>query len=488
MPSENIKTEYGEFAKEYIFSKLKSLCIPQSGIQTGPFGSQLHKHDYVIVGTPIITVEHLKDNRITTQNLPFVSNQDVERLEKYKLEEGDIVFSRVGSVDRRALVRVSEVGWLYSGRCLRIRVDKEKMNPEYLAYFFGLKSFKIYIQSIAVGATMPSINTKILEDLPIYYPSLVRQNKVVNILKPIDDKLELNRRINQTLEQIAQAIFKSWFVDFEPVHAKIDAIAEGRDPIRAAMSAISGKDEDALDNLPAEKYAELQATAELFPSALVDSELGKIPEGWRITTISKMANIFKGKSYKSSELNDSRTALVTLKSFHRGGGYRLEGLKEYTGSYRMDQQVAEGDIIIACTDVTQAAEVIGKSAMVINDKGYDTLVISLDVATVQPFDDNFKPFLYGLTRTHHFSKSMEAYATGTTVLHLHKSAIPNYIFSLPTHQIIVMYAELVANFFKFKALNTHQQKPLTHLRDTLLPKLLSGEITPPDIKTELTTI
>ena len=102
-------TIYGDFAVDFVEERLANLCDPNSGVQTGPFGSQLHQKDYVPVGTPIITVEHLGENRIIHQDVPCVSDKDRERLSKYALRQGDIVFSRVGSVDRRALVREAEV-------------------------------------------------------------------------------------------------------------------------------------------------------------------------------------------------------------------------------------------------------------------------------------------------------------------------------------------------------------------------------------------
>ncbi len=120
-------------------------------VQTGPFGSQLHQSDYKLIGTPIITVEHLGENKILHHDLPLVSDEDKERLNKYVLREGDIVFSRVGSVDRRAYVSKNEDGWMFSGRCLRVRVDKEKVDPKYLSYYFGQESFKEHIRMIAVG-------------------------------------------------------------------------------------------------------------------------------------------------------------------------------------------------------------------------------------------------------------------------------------------------------------------------------------------------
>ena len=115
------ETVYGRFSSDFVEDCLVNLCDQINGIQTGPFGSQLHKKDYVSVGTPIITVEHLGDNRILHEDIPHVSDHDRERLSKYILHGGDIVFSRVGSVDRRALVKEAEIGWLFSGRCLSVK-------------------------------------------------------------------------------------------------------------------------------------------------------------------------------------------------------------------------------------------------------------------------------------------------------------------------------------------------------------------------------
>ncbi len=181
-------------------------------VQTGPFGSQLHKEDYVVHGTPIVTVEHLGSRKFTEQNLPCVSDKDKERLKKYVLKTGDIVFSRVGSVDRCSYVSAEYEGWMFSGRCLRVR-PCEKLNPEYLYYFFLLEKTKQFARNIATGATMPSINTKFMGEIPIRVPSLDAQNKIASILWMIDDKIELNKKINKNLEQQAQAIYSRMFIE-----------------------------------------------------------------------------------------------------------------------------------------------------------------------------------------------------------------------------------------------------------------------------------
>lgn len=179
-------------------------------IQTGPFGSQLHKKDYVDIGTPIVTVEHLGNRVFTEQNLPKVSDEDKARLSKYVLKEGDIVFSRVGSVDRCSYVDAAHDGWMFSGRCLRVRPNTE-VDPLYLYYFFCLEDTKQFVRNIAVGATMPSINTKLLGEVEVAYPSQTEQQKIVALLSALDDKIEINQKINDNLQQQAAALFANFY-------------------------------------------------------------------------------------------------------------------------------------------------------------------------------------------------------------------------------------------------------------------------------------
>ncbi|WP_312283380.1 restriction endonuclease subunit S [Candidatus Igneacidithiobacillus taiwanensis] len=143
-------------------------------------------------------------------------------------------------------------------------------------------------------------------------PPLKEQEQLVKILGGLDDKIDLNRRINQTLEAMAQAIFKSWFVDFDPVKAKIAAKQEGRDPLRAAMSAISGKPDAELDALPPEHYAQLAATAALFPDEMQDSELGEIPRGWKTGSLSDFASFQNGYAFKTKDWTGSGHPVVKI--------------------------------------------------------------------------------------------------------------------------------------------------------------------------------
>lgn len=191
-------------------TQLKSIA----DIQTGPFGSQLHKEDYVENGTPIVTVEHLGNRVFTEQNLPKVSDSDKARLSKYTLSTGDIVFSRVGSVDRCSYVDNAHDGWMFSGRCLRVR-PTETVDSLYLYYYFCLEETKQFVRNIAVGATMPSINTKLLGEVEIALPNLSNQQRIAAVLSSLDDKIENNQKLNDNLQQQAFSVFDNLIANAE---------------------------------------------------------------------------------------------------------------------------------------------------------------------------------------------------------------------------------------------------------------------------------
>lgn len=168
-------------------------------VKTGPFGSALHESDYVQSGTPIITVEHLGEFGVTRQNLPLVSDEDCRRLGAYSLKAGDIVFSRVGSVDRNALITEAESGWLFSGRLLRVRVDVTRVFAPYLSFQFHTQAFKQLVLTVAVGQTMASLNTKILNGILVTLPSLKEQNAIASILSEMDSEIaELESQLAKT--------------------------------------------------------------------------------------------------------------------------------------------------------------------------------------------------------------------------------------------------------------------------------------------------
>lgn len=212
-------------------------------IQTGPFGSQLHKEDYVADGTPIVTVEHLGNKMFSEQNLPRVSNTDKNRLKKYVLKQGDIVFSRVGSVDRCSYVDQKHDGWMFSGRCLRVRPTSE-IDSEYLYYYFCLEETKQFVRNIAVGATMPSINTKLLGEVVVTFPELEQQKRISGILSAIDSKIEVNQKIDDNLYDLVNTLYTKLFKDTDcemtTVEDYVDCIYSGGTPATSNMAYWNG--------------------------------------------------------------------------------------------------------------------------------------------------------------------------------------------------------------------------------------------------------
>ena len=395
-------------------------------VQTGPFGSQLHNKDYVAVGTPIVTVEHLGNRKFSVQNLPLVSDYDKKILAKYSLREGDIVFSRVGAVDRCSYVTSFEDGWLFSGRCLRVRC-KNSVHPLFLYYYFCNEPVKEYIKSIAVGATMPSINTKLMTDIPILLPDIAEQKFIVSILSSLDDKIELNRRINENLEQQAQALFKSWFVD---------------------------------NSNP----------------------------NWNEITLSEIASFIGGYSYKGKELADSSNiAMATIKNFGRNGGFKADGFKDINPSAKLKEyhNVDLFDILVAHTDVTQNADIIGNAELLLTCGKYDSVIFSMDLVKVTPKKNfPYRFLLAAMLKNKYFKKHCLGYVNGTTVLHLDKKALPEFETKIPSASEAKWMNCVLASYYKRIAEILQENDRLINLRDTLLPKLMSGKLRFSEIETE----
>jgi len=394
-------------------------------------------------GTPIITVEHLGENRIIHNNLPRVTDDDKERLARYRLSTGDIVFSRVGSVDRRAIVHPEEDGWLFSGRCLRVRPDRNKIDPGFLSWFFGLPGFQEHVRQIAVGATMPSLNTKILGDLPIYYPpSLKEQQAIACILGALDDKIELNRCMNGTLETMARAIFKSWFVDFDPVRAK----AEGQQP-----------------------HGLKPEIASLFPDAFEESELGEIPKGWRVRPLTDVMlinpprKLAKGWSAPYLDMASMPT---------RGPAPECWVMRE-TGS---GMKFTNGDTLIA--RITPCLE-NGKTAYVNFLEEGQVGWGSTEYIVLRTKGQIPPVFAYTLARSAEFRTFAIQQMTGSSgrqrvpAESLEKYLLPVPDIDLPIFQL---FGALIIPMLERIKSALAQSRTLAALRDALLPRLISGTL------------
>lgn len=196
---------FPEFKGNWEKKKLENIA----DVKTGPFGSSLHQHDYVEIGTPIITVEHLDELGIVHKNLPLVSDEDKSRLKSYHLKTGDLVFSRVGSVDRCSIITERENGWLFSGRLLRVRFQNQI--PAFFNYQFQLETTKQKVRSIAVGQTMPSINTEILKSIELTIATLPEQTKIASFLTAVDEKIQAFKKKHNLLEQYKKGVMQKLF-------------------------------------------------------------------------------------------------------------------------------------------------------------------------------------------------------------------------------------------------------------------------------------
>jgi len=397
-------------------------------------------------GMPIIKIAEIKGG-ITGQTK--FTNQTFA--ESVFVKSGDMLFSWSGQPE----TSIDVFWWRGRDGWLNQHIFKvtpiEELDPVF--FFYVLRYLKPNFIGIARNKQttgLGHVTRRDIENIEAAFPPLAEQKAIAAVLGALDDKIELNLRMNATLEATARALFQSWFVDFDPVRAKLD----GRKPV-------------CLDKV----------AAALFPEHLEDSSLGHIPQGWKACALAELIEVVKGRSYRSEELAESKTALVTLKSFLRGGGYRIDGLKPFTGEYKPNQRVRPGDLVVAFTDVTQAADVIGKPALVRSDERFETLVASLDVGIVRPKSKHVSiPFLYCLFLTAEFQAHTYSHATGTTVLHLGSAAIPSFVSVVPPVDVAEKFAERADPIFRLIDENAKQSRTLATLRDKLLPKLLSGEL------------
>ncbi len=419
------KSEIGMMPEDWKVGVLKNICANQNGIQTGPFGSQLHQKDYKSTGTPIITVEHLGENRIIRENIPYVSDDDKKRLTRYTLKVGDIVFSRVGSVDRRVLVREAEDGWLFSGRCLRVRPNQNLVDPEYLSWFFGLPAFKEHIRKIAVGATMPSLNTEILSNVEVVLPALPEQRSIASILGALDSKIALNRAMNSTLEAIGQALFKHWFVDFE------------------------------FPNEEGKPY-------KLSGGEMVDSELGEVPKGWGVKPIDEIAEFLNGLALQKYPPKDENfLPVIKIRELRQG---TTESSDKASPDIDEKYIVEDGDILFSWSGSLEVCIWCG---------GRGALNQHLFKVTSQNYP---KWFYYQWTKVYLPEFQRIAEGKATTMGHIQRRHLSGSFVAVPPSEILGKADNILSPLIKRYISNAIESHNLSQVRDILLPKLMSGEI------------
>jgi type I restriction enzyme S subunit len=295
------------------------------------------------------------------------------------------------------------------------------------------------------------INTEALKTLEVRLPPPELQGRIANVLSMIDDKIELNRRMNQTLEAIARAIFKSWFVDFDPVRAK----AERRKPL-----------------VPPE-------LVDLFPSKLADSPIGPVPEGWDVAPLGEHVEVVRGLSYRSADLvgEGDGLPLHNLNSIFEGGGYKYDGIKWYAGEYRERDLVEPGDVIVANAEQGHDYLLIGCPAIV--PRSFDDgSLFSADLFCIRPraISSFTRRFVYSLFSEGCFRQVVTAYTNGTTVNHLSIDGLRRPRVAVPPRELVAAFDRIVTPIFEQGENLEDESHTLAHIRDSLLPPLSSGRI------------
>lgn len=377
-------------------------------IQTGPFGSQLHKEDYVADGTPIVTVEHLGNKMFSEQNLPRVSNTDKNRLKKYVLKQGDIVFSRVGSVDRCSYVDQKHDRWMFSGRCLRVRPTSE-IDSEYLYYYFCLEETKQFVRNIAVGATMPSINTKLLGEVVVTFPELEQQKRISGILSAIDSKIEVNQKINDNLEQQAATYFQELFINNANPVWQISTISD--------LGTVVG---GSTPSKTKPEYYTNNGIAWITPKDL---------------SINKSKFISHGEN-DITELGLKNSSATVMPK----------------GTVLFSSRAPIGYIAIASNEVT-------------TNQGFKSVI---------PYSEIGTAFVYFFLK--HSLPVIESAASGSTFKEISGSAMKNIPAIIPDRNTLDQFNSFCAPIFAQQKILEEQNHSLAMLRDSLLPKLMSGAI------------
>jgi type I restriction enzyme, S subunit len=431
----------GEVPAGWELTTLGDVCARAGGgIQTGPFGSQLHASDYVPVGIPTVMPLNIGENRIVIEGIARITPADAHRLARHQLLPGDIVYSRRGDVERRALVREGETGWLCGTGCLRVRPGIGVVDSTYVSYYLGHPAVRGWVVRHAIGATMPNLNTAILSALPFVRPPSREQRGIAAVLSSLDDKIELNRRMNQTLEAMAQALFKSWFVDFDPVRAK----AAGREP--AGMDA---------------------ETAALFPDSFEDSVQGGIPWGWQVGPLIDFIDVNPPRSLRASVM----APYLDMANMPTESARAINVYERLAGS---GARFIDGDTLVA--RITPCLE-NGKTAFVDflgpSYVGWG----STEYIVLRPKPPLPEEFAYFLARTEEFRTVAISNMTGSSGRQrVPADVIKRFSIVIPDHRIGNAFGTFARSALRTMKSNDDQSQSLAAIRDALLPKLLSGEI------------
>lgn len=413
-------------------SELKKYKLGDLGFFFGGV-TTISKEDYGH-GTPFLPYKNVYKNSKVNVNELELMNIRPQDIEKRSAKYGDIFFTASSETpDEVAMssVLLDDVENLtYNGFCKRYRLnDFNTLLPEYARYLFRDINFRREVYQVATGDIRFNISQESLANIEIEIPDIATQAQLAEILMTLDDKIELNLQMNQTLEAMAQALFKEWFVNFN------------------------------------------------FPRFDGELENG-LPKGWIMSKLSDVIEIKHGYAFKGEFFSDfeEENILITPGNFKIGGGFNSQKFKFYSGDIPKDYILNRNDLIVTMTDLSKAGDTLGYSALVPTIDGKRLLHNQRIGKVIFKSDLPIKYFLYWLMRQDDYRHFVLGGATGSTVKHTSPTRICEFEFPLPTKELLSKFETKISSLSDKAQENEIQINTLTQIRDTLLPKLMSGKI------------
>ena len=402
-------------------------------------------------------------------NKVFISSEKDNQLKAGKLKRNDIVITTRGTIGNVAIYddKVPYNDVRINSGMLILRADSNKLDTKFLYYYLSSKEFKEQVNSLISGSAVPQLPIRDIKKLTLPNITKKQQEKIANIISSFEDRIELNTQINQTLEQIAQALFKSWFVDFDPVSAKIQALSDGLSPEQAelaAMQAISGKTPEeltALSQTQPERYAELAETAKAFPCEMVEVDGVEVPKGWKIGTFTDIT-----ESRREKVKNDKATVLSAVSSGElvKSEEYFTKqvfskSIDKYLKVYQWDFAYNPARINIGSIGLHEAAYLGAVSPV------YEVFSVS----------DKYHWFLKRILNLETTKIKIQSLCTGSVRQTLKLKDFQSIDCVIPDEKTLSIFNKKWEEYRTLILENNKNTQTLSEIRDLLLPRLLSGD-------------
>jgi len=422
---------------------------------------------YTDSGVPVIRGTNLTGGKVLSGEWVYVSEKTADDLSNCCVYPGDLVFPHRGAIGEVGIVPEQFPRYVMSSSLMTLSCDRSKADADYVYYFFKSVAGRHELLKNASQVGTPGIGQPLstLRSIEVPLPPPSSQVIIAKILGDLDLRIDLNRRINQTLEAMAQAIFKSWFIDFDPVKAKIAAKQEGRDLLRAGMSAISGKPDAELDALPPEQYDQLAATAAMFPDEMDESELGAIPKWWAPAALSTVCEL-DASSWSAKTLPAS-VKYVDLANTKNGEIIEVQVIEGSNIPSRARRILEPGDTIVGTVRPGN------RSFALVGEAG---LTGSTGFATLHPEKDFLREYVYLAATSDANIEHLAHLADGGAYPAVRPELVVSSLLPIPDEILLREFHRVSSHMFDQVLANRKTNQKLSELRDTLLPKLISGEL------------